>query len=457
MVRSFASRLFVVAALAFLVGCIVITFLLQTFFQGFVERSLDTQLNGVFETLVFTHFNPETGELRETAEGLENANYNIPLSGWYWVMAEVGDVDTIAFSKSFSSDGPGILSTLYEGPDPPEVAQTLYFETQSGEALRVLRQSIIIGITGRRYVAVLTAPREIIDREIRRFSSVLALVYGVLFVSLIAAIYFQVRIGLSPIKTIQSDLEKIRDGRSQEMDGRYPVEVGPLISELNGMIKANKEIVERARTHVGNLAHALKTPLSVIQNEARADQGALSEVVATQTEVMQRQITYHLDRARMAASVKTLGVKTDVKKCVDRLARVLGKIYQSNGIEIEVDIADDTFFRGEEQDFEEIIGNVMDNACKWATSRVQITTSVRSNSETQKRTLIVCVEDDGPGLTAKQQQEVRKRGARLDEQKPGSGLGLSIVTDLVDLYDGDFEMSVSKLGGLKVELTLAAV
>ena len=210
-----------------------------------------------------------------------------------------------------------------------------------------------------------------------------------------------------------------------------------------------QSVVERQRTHVGNLAHALKTPLSVILTEAGQRPGELAEVVKRQVHAMGQQVDHHLRRARAAARSQGQGERTPVAAALGELARTLEKVFQDKAVVIDVDAPDDLCFFGERQDLLEMVGNVVENACKWCAGRVAV--SARS---LPARRLAITVEDDGPGLAAHERERMLQRGARLDEGAPGSGLGLSIVDELVRAYRGSMELTVSPLGGLKAELVL---
>jgi signal transduction histidine kinase len=267
---------------------------------------------------------------------------------------------------------------------------------------------------------------------------------------------FQVRFGLAPLKRITTDLAAIRAGKAEQLAGQFPVEIAPLARETNALIEANKEIVERARTHVGNLAHALKTPLSVVVNEATArgrDPFALK--VVEQAEIMRDQIARHLERARLAARLTVVGSLTEVKPVVIALARTMEKIHRDKDIAIDVRVDEQAQFRGERPDLEEMIGNLVDNACKWATARVAVEV-VRERPDPARETQIVriVVDDDGRGLSPSEREQVSKRGQRRDETKPGSGLGLSIVVELAGLYGGELKLGTAPLGGLRAELVL---
>jgi signal transduction histidine kinase len=227
--------------------------------------------------------------------------------------------------------------------------------------------------------------------------------------------------------------------------------------ELNLLIQSNVEIVERARTQVGNLAHALKTPLSVLTNEAAAQDGPLAAKVREQAELMRGQVSLYLDRARRAARAQGIGAVTEVKPVLEALARTLERINRDKALAIHVDCPADLRFRGERQDLEEMVGNLLDNACKWGRERVSLSAAPAPGPGAAGRTfLVISVEDDGPGLPENQRAEALKRGQRLDESKPGSGLGLSIVTETAAMYNGNVHLEDGPLGGLRAVLTLPA-
>jgi signal transduction histidine kinase len=221
------------------------------------------------------------------------------------------------------------------------------------------------------------------------------------------------------------------------------------------LIGTNREIVERARTQVGNLAHALKTPLSVIVNEAEADPTPLAAKVGEQAKVMRDQVAYYLDRARAAARAGAIGASTQVSPAVAALLRTFGKIYDGRGVEFSGKASETLWFSGERQDFDEMVGNLLDNAGKWAKSAVSLEVTLEPDAAGPCRSLLLfAIEDDGPGLAAELREAATKRGQRLDETKPGSGLGLSIVTDLASAYGGSLKLSDGAEGGLRAELRL---
>jgi signal transduction histidine kinase len=264
-----------------------------------------------------------------------------------------------------------------------------------------------------------------------------------------------VSFGLRPLVRLSRGVASIRSGTAERIEGEYPPELAPLAAELNLLLDANREILDRARTQVGNLAHALKTPLSVITNEAAADPGPLADKVGEQALVMRDQVNWYLERARAAARAGAIGVSTEVGPVVEGLERVFSKLWRASGVAFLADVPEGLRFRGERQDLEEMLGNLVDNAGKWAASAVTVT--ARRIEEDGAAFVDLRVEDDGPGLPAERRAEALARGRRLDESRPGQGLGLSIVADLARLHKGELHLETADAGGLLARLRLPAV
>ncbi|WP_397420848.1 sensor histidine kinase [Phenylobacterium sp.] len=318
---------------------------------------------------------------------------------------------------------------------------------QPGERLRGVAR--IATIDGHESVFLAAEDRAPIDRDVRNFVAATALSFVVLGGGLILAVFAQVRIGLRPLFRLQGEVAAVRGGKADRVQEAYPAELEPLAQELNALVLHNQETVERQRTHVGNLAHALKTPISVMITEAGQRPGPLAEVVTRQAEVMRQQVDHHLRRARAAARAQGPGERTSVAEVLDELSRTLERIFQAKGVTIDWDAPDDLWFAGERQDLLEIAGNAMENAGKFGRRRVR----VRADGAGVGLLRLV-IEDDGPGLSPDQREEVIQRGARLDESAPGSGLGLSIIDELARAYRGSLTLGASALGGLSVAIEL---
>jgi signal transduction histidine kinase len=306
---------------------------------------------------------------------------------------------------------------------------------------------------GPKYSVIVAGPIDWLDARLANFLTRLSIALVLTGVGLVAVTLFQVRFGLLPLRRIEQGLSDIRSGNAERLRGDLPTEIEPLQSELNALLASNQEIIDRARTQVGNLAHALKTPLAVITNEAREDKGPLGNKIVEQAGIMRDQVNHYLDRARVAAGVSVIGRATPVKEVLEPLQRALERIHRDRNITITVDCPADVRFGGERQDLEEILGNLCDNACKWAKGKVTVEVSTAATRRLPGR-LNIRIEDDGPGLSEEQRARIGKRGVRLDETKPGTGLGLSIVTDLVQSYRGSLTLARSSTGGLRIDLVL---
>ena len=454
--NSLAFRLFAASALWTLIVLPITGFMLGSIYRQEVQRIFDLRLDTAWWALVNLSVVPgEATPRAPLATAFGDPSYNVRFSGWYW------QIEPVSLEAGPILISPSLQGEHLESPTSAAAQGASYSVTDGvgpqGEHIRIYANTLTFGsgTTARQYRYLVTGNLTEIDVTVQRFHSTLALALAVLGAGLVAATFFQVRFGLRPLRKIEQGLGDIRSGKAMRLEGDYPSEIVPLQRELNALLKSNQDIVERARTHVGNLAHALKTPLSVITNEARNERTPFGKKVAEQTQIMRDQVQHHLDRARMVARTGTLGGVTDVKPVVDALVRVLGRINAERGVAVEAECHDKLRFQGERQDLEEMLGNLLDNACKWAESTVRVTVAPRApESRQSSRRMSITIEDDGPGLNDAQRAEVGKRGKRLDESKPGSGLGLSIVSDLVDLYGGGLELERSDLGGLKACLTL---
>ncbi|MGH6815061.1 MAG: ATP-binding protein, partial [Hyphomicrobiaceae bacterium] len=309
------------------------------------------------------------------------------------------------------------------------------------------------GAVGLRYSVVVAGPLDWQDGRLATFRMQIIAALALVGLGLAAATVFQVRFGLLPLQAIERGLAGIRSGAAPRLEGRLPVEIRPLQIQLNALIEANEDIIARARKQAGNLAHALKTPLTVIVNEAGEDKSPFARKVAEQSEIMRVLISHYLNNASAAARNDAVYRVTEVKPAVDALQRALERIYRDSGVAIHTECPAKLSFQGEPQDLDDMLGNLLDNGCKWARSRVCLTVEA---AVAARGRLHVVVEDDGPGVTPEERELLGKRGRRLDEAKPGSGLGLSIVMDLAESYHGTLTLDASSLGGLAARLDLPA-
>jgi signal transduction histidine kinase len=423
--------------------------LLSTLIGDMVESNFDARLGVLLEGLVAGAEIDAAGKL-ELRPQLGEPRFTQPLSGWYW---QIGN-PARPLDRS---------SSLWDQTLPLPSAATGHLRADrwigdvsgpDGQSLRMLVRAITLPGAAAPLPFAVAGDRDEIDAQKGRFDHLLTLTLGALFVGLLGALLLQVRIALAPLRRIQAGLAAIRAGRARRLEGRLPAELQPLALELNALIDYGEALIERARTHVGNLAHGLKTPLAVLHNEAERGDGPLAALVGREVAEMRRMVDHHLARARAIATGQVLGARTEVLPVLQDLKRTLERIHvdrhAGGTLAIELACPPGLAFRGARQDLEEMLGNLLDNACKWAAHAVRVEAEVAAGR------LLVTIEDDGPGLPAERRAEVLERGRRLDEQIPGSGFGLAIVADIALLYGGRLALDAAAAGGLRVRLDLPA-
>lgn len=450
---SLAFRLIAGAALWSVIALVAGGLVLSAIFRNSVENSFDSRLNVLLHSLIATTEVNAEGKIARQ-RGLSETRFDLAYSGWYWQIWPVAPRPAVRSRSLFDQSlDLSAAETVERNAVGLKVFDTVGPENQP---LRVVERRVMLPGYDVPVSFAVAGERSEMNTEIQSFNTWLIVSMAALGAGLLVALLIQVRYGLRPLENVRASLAQIRSGRATRLEGDFPSEIEPLAEELNGLLESNREVLERARTHVGNLAHALKTPLSVLTNEARTHDDAFGETVRRMVTQMREQIDRHLTRARMAASANVLGANTPVKPVLMGLANALERIHAERGISIEVVCDDETGFRGEAQDLEEVVGNLLDNACKWAEEEITVSVNVHGIERRNRAFLQIVVEDDGPGLPEAARKTALKRGARLDETKPGSGLGLSIVTEIAELYGGELKLEAAKKGGLRAELYLPA-
>jgi signal transduction histidine kinase len=450
--NSLAARLIAAAAIWTMLALAVGGFVLSTAFRNAAQDSFDTRLATDMDGLIAAaEPDPEGGVMLQ--DRFVNHQFDRVYSGLYYQIKPLAPGPGGQISRSLFDQVLNVTDTVKHG-----AVSYGYASGPENQRLRVLARRVVFPISAtpqlddtRAYTFLVAGDLAAVDAESAAFNGTLIWSFVLLGLGLVAAVFLQVRVGLLPLRRLKEALARIRDGSAQHLEGKFPAEIAPLATELNSLIEHSNEVVGRARTHVSNLAHFLKTPLSVLASEAEAEPGPLSDQVRRQVDAMRRQVDHYLARARAAGSVNVLGNRTPVAPVLSDLARVLARIHAERALAIDWDCPANVYFRGERQDLEEMAGNLMDNACKWAATQVR----VRAIRDGARFTLTV--EDDGPGLTPEDRARVGTRGERLDESVPGSGLGLAIVRDISKLYAGFFVLEASPLGGLQARLTLPAI
>ena len=454
--NSLALRLFLSATAWTVIILLVTGVVLSSLYRQAVERAFDRRLGVYLRTLVADIASPEeAGE--KFPQSLGEPLFELPLSGWYWQVTRVDPGKTEVRSSRSLWDG-GLPHLRDQGiPGSADGSRAGYVGGPEDQRLRLVERNVDLGDEGHYLVAIAGDAAEISD-ETRSFDRALVITFSILAAVLLLTTTSQVRFGLAPLKRITDGLAAIRSGSAERLTGKFPEEIAPLARETNALIETNREIVERARTHVGNLAHALKTPLSVMVNEATAHgTEPFGQKILEQADIMRDQVARHLERARLAAGLTVVGSVTQAAPVVTALARTMEKIHRDKNLTIDIHADETARFHGERPDLEEMVGNLVDNACKWASSRVAIeVVRERPDAASERQVVRVIVDDDGRGLSPSEREQVAKRGRRLDETKPGSGLGLSIVLELAGLYGGGLTLGTAPLGGLRAELVLPA-
>ena len=449
--HSIAVRLFLSAAFWSTLILALAGLGLSALNARWTEANFDEQL-GVYLKALVANLSAPGDEAKGSAPAAIAPQFELAFSGWYWQITRV-DVEPpeIRASKSlFATQLPHLVAVN------PDHGDTLsgYVVGPGGRQLRMVERQIDAGEEGR-YLVQVAANADVIRAQERSFEWALAGTFLTLALALIGSTALAVRYGLRPLRVLREGLAAIRRGEARQIDGEFPRDVAPLAAEVNQLIDSNQEIVERARTQVGNLAHALKTPLSVLINEADSESPNLAEKVREQTEIMRRQLTFYLDRARAAARAGAAGRATELKPVVEGLVRTFEKLHAERGLTFAADLEPGLKFRGEAQDLTDLIGNLLDNAGKWARETVTIRARRAAPAAKDDPALLVAeIDDDGPGLDPDARAKALERGKKLDESRPGSGLGLSIVAELASVYGGSLHLEESPLGGLRAILRL---
>ena len=453
--RSIAQRLFLTAILWSLALLVVAGVIISSIYRRTTEQAFDQRLDVYLRAIVADVATPGEDPRLEPGQ-LGEPQFELTLSGWYWEVTRLDtDKPDVRASRSlFASQLPRLASLGVQAGLGG--SRSGYATGPEGRRVRIVEREIDIGDSGIYLIQVAATTGEV-EAQLWWFDLALVVTFGVLAVALALAAAMQVRFGLRPLRALQEEVSAIRQGERDRIEGSFPEDLAPLAGELNLLIASNRQILERARTQVGNLAHALKTPLSVLINDARTEETPLAEKVEEQARIMNDQVTWYLDRARAAARTNVIGAVTEVEPVIAALIRTFQKIYAGRGLVFTAEVEAGLKFRGERQDFEEIVGNIVDNAGKWAAGRVELRAHRQGDIEAGRPWLEIAIDDDGPGLPEETRAQALARGRRLDETKPGSGLGLSIVSDLVAVHGGEVKLENGPLGGLRVRLRLPVV
>lgn len=373
-----------------------------------------------------------------------------PLSGLYWQIDQLGAAPQAGVARSRS-----LWDQVLQLPAAPKAYPASGFnvlllrDAQGHELLAVARTLQLPEDDAPLLRLVVAGDKALLAEPLQRFTRMLLIALGLLALGLALAVAVQLQLALRPLQLLRARLTAVRSGAAGQLEGRFPQELQPLVNEFNHVLHENADMVQRARTQAGNLAHAVHTPLSILANAAAQEHSPLALLVQEQVATARRQVDYHLARARAAAAVRATGLRTPVLPPLRALLRTMERLHTERHLAFELaPQAQDGAFRGEEQDLYELLGNLIDNAGKSARQRVVVDVQLSAGQ------LCFTVDDDGPGIPEKEREHMFERGVQLDEQRPGSGLGLDIVRALAETYGGSVQALASPLGGARLRLCL---
>lgn len=425
---------------------------LRALFQDHITQQLQAQLLVQLDQLsAAVDWEPAKGV--QVAPMAADPRMTEPFSGLYWQIDRLGSAPQagVARSRSLWDQVLPLPATPADGfPSGPRV---LGLQDAQGHALLAVERALQLPEDDAPPLRLVVAgDRALLAEPLQRFTKLLLLALGMLALGLAVAVAVQLQLALWPLQRLQASLAAVRRGSAMQLQGPFPQELQPLVSDFNHMLQENADMVQRARTQAGNLAHAVHTPLSILGNAAAQDHSPLAQLVQEQVASARRQVDYHLARARAAAAVRATGLAVPVWPPLQALLRTMQRLHAERGIAFTLAAGahGGAAFRGEEQDLYEMLGNLIDNAGKYAHTQVQVDVQERGGM------LHITVDDDGPGIPPAERERMFQRGVQLDEQRPGSGLGLDIVRALAETYGGSVQVQDSPWGGARLCLYLPA-
>ena len=449
---SLQWRLLLGTVFGLLVALVLAGFALTSLFRDHVTRQFRADVVLQLEQLTARLDFAADGQPVVDQAALTDPRWSKPYSGLYWQLNVPGTAGVLR-SRSLWDHTLRLPSDAVANGD----IHTHQVLGPSEQPLMALERSVHAGDAPDSTTATLVVAADMghLDSAVARFAGALAVSLAVLLVLLVLAAVAQLAVGLAPLRRLRGALAQLSSGQARRLQGIFPAEVQPLIDGFNHVLERDEQLVARARTQAGNLAHAVKTPLAVMANAARTcsagggDAALFAALVTEQVDMARKQVDWHLTRARVAAAVGVPGVQVPVMPLLASLVRVMGKVHADRNLTLTIpETAVSVVFLGEEQDLAEMLGNILDNACKWARTQVRVDVHLQGSQ------VVIALSDDGPGLPLEQRQAVLQRGVRADERVPGSGLGLAIVSDLAQLYGGRVSLEDSTLGGVCAVLVL---
>ncbi|CAI2935661.1 Histidine kinase [Aminobacter niigataensis] len=452
--RSLAFRVIAFSTVWAILAFALIFTVISSLYRQTSERGFDSLLSAHLFNLIGSVGVSDSGTLTGGPD-LGDLRFSEPESGWYWSVEPVSK-GLVGQLRSSSMTEPVASPSVDDVPFNTEFQRHYRVDGIVGEELEVFETEFVLDSQNRIARFRVMGNRTELEDEIRGFEWRLFTYLSLFGFGMIAINAIAILLGLQPLTRVRNALAMVREGTAQRLTGRFPAEIQPLANETNALIENNRRIVERSRTQVGNLAHSLKTPLAVMLNEGRALGGTKGQLIADHATAMQKQIDHYLQRARVAAQRESVVYRTPVAPLLQRMVRVMEKLTRGTRITLTLPETE-VVFAGEREDLEEVVGNLLENAMKWAHSAVKVSVEPVAAVGEEPPRFLLQIEDDGPGIPEDKAREAMQRGKRLDETKPGTGLGLAIVADLVKEYGGALRLERSAMGGLKAVVELRGV
>ena len=444
---SLTRRMIVVAAVWIMIMLLGGGLALDRTLTSAITRNFDAQLEYVLTAMAASSEIGPMGEVRFDRP-LADQRFLEPYSGLYYQISGAGFEPFR--SRSLWDRALGVETTHLDTN-----VHTYDSQEFPGEPLRVVERDIKLPGSKVEWRFQVAQSRTILDDQIAALRRTMVRSFALLALGLIIMSALQATYGLWPLRKIRREISAVRNGSISRVDEHLPIEISPMVEELNDLLAHNEKQAEEARRHAGNLAHALKTPLTVIMNEATARSGDLTDTVIREATTMRRQVDHHLARARAVGRRGSAQSRAEVWPALKAVERAVSRLYRH----VTVDLAGDktAVVRVEHQDLEEVVGNLIENAAKYGGGRVFVTVERPETAPGEPGFVDILVEDDGRGIPEEERSLLFQRGARLDTGKPGTGLGLAIVRDVVEIYGGTATLEESEdLGGLLVRLRLPA-
>jgi signal transduction histidine kinase len=457
-IKSLTARVLLLTTVWSTVALVVIGLLISTLYRKSAERGFQDLLRAQLYNVINSVTIGDQGALSGSPQ-LGDLRFAQPKTGWYWVVEPLGTYTTAPLVSPSLGSALIPVPSVVEAPFDKNYERYYQVTDASGNRVQVAETEVVLDTDGRAARFRVTGNVDVVEDDVRTFSHSLYLALagfgvGSLIVNALAILY-----GLKPLDKARAALERIRAGESEQLKGDFPREILPLANEVNALIDSNRRIVERARMQVGNLAHSLKTPIAVLLNEARVLEVPHGELVRAQADAMQTQVQSYLSRARIAAQRGSILARTEAQPALERIMRVMRRLNPDKQFSLSIN-PPGLVLAMEQQDVEETVGNLLENAARYAHDRISLNVEPAPEDarerEPGRQWIVLQIDDDGPGLDPDQIAVAMKRGKRLDESKPGTGLGLSIVSEIVGEYQGSVELSRRDVGGLRATLVLPA-